>query len=195
VSARPGQPRSIAARGEPGAVDHAHPGQPRRVARAGRSGEVDQVAVALGSRQGGVFGAAQLRVSGVPRGAVEHRLLTGRWVIVHRGVYAIAGVPLTRRGRGHAALLAGGPDATLSHRWAGADWALRPETMPPEITVPGPRRRSRPDLVIHTQPPLEPADIRLRDGLRVTSPERTLLDLAGVDPPAAVEPRRRCSGS
>ena len=148
---------------------------------------VDLAAATLAARQGGVFSHRQLVRLGVSPAAIGRRRRAGLWVTHHRGVYGLAGAPLTPRGREFGAMLAGGATAAVSHRAAGAHWRVRPYTPPPEITVPGPRRRSRPDLRIHTQPPFAPGDVGGRDGIRVTSPARTLIDLAGVDPPAAVE--------
>ena len=140
--------------------------------------------LALAGRQGGVFGHQQLLALGLTADAIAYRRRSGRYVNRHRGVYALAGAPIGPHGRQMAAQLAGGPDAAVSHRLAAAHWRVRAETPPPEITVPGPRRRSRPDLRIHTQPPFAEGDVVVRSGIRVTSPARTLVDLAGVDPPA-----------
>ena len=129
---------------------------------------------------------AQLLALGMTRRAIEHRLRSGRYTGIHRGVYAVAGAPSSAQGRAHGALLAGGPGAALTHRSAAAQWAVRAETLPPEITVPGPRLRSRPDLIVHTRP-LSADEIVVRDGLRVTTPLRTLLDLAAVEPLEALE--------
>jgi very-short-patch-repair endonuclease len=101
-------------------------------------------------------------------------------------VYAAGHEALGRRGRAVAATLAGGDDSVLSHRSAGADWEVRPEPPTPEITRTRGRSRSRPDLIVHRSTTLDPRDVVVRAGLRVTAPERTLLDLATVEPPAAL---------
>jgi very-short-patch-repair endonuclease len=65
----------------------------------------------------------------------------GRLVRVHRGVYRLAGVPVTDDQRLLAAVLAAEPGALASHRSAAWLWAiLRSHAYPiePEITVPNP---------------------------------------------------------
>lgn len=54
---------------------------------------------------------------------------------------------------------------------------------PIHVTIPGspadPRDdRSIPGIVIHRSPPLHPDDVWIVDGLRITSPSRTLIDCA-----------------
>lgn len=78
-----------------------------------------------------------------------------------------------------AAVLAGGPEAALSHRSAAALWRIR-ETggFPSEITVPRGRRGTR-GVTVHRLP--LPADERTtHDGIPVTTVPRTLLDLAAT---------------
>lgn len=50
---------------------------------------------------------------------------------------------------------------------------------PVHVSTPGRRLRPRSGLVLHRTDRLTPADIRIRDGMRLTSPARTLIDLAG----------------
>ena len=49
--------------------------------------------------------------------------------------------------------------------------------------MPGREPRSRPGLRVHTVRALDPRDRRVHDGLLLTSPARTLLDLAATEPP------------
>lgn len=80
-----------------------------------------------------------------------------------------------------AAALAGGEGALLSHRPAGLHWEFL-DRIPPrlEVTIAGPRTRYRPGVVIHRTRRL-PEDHRTeRDGIPITSPHRTLVDLASV---------------
>lgn len=86
-----------------------------------------------------------------------------------------------------AAVLAAGPEAVLSHRAAGALWRLvPPETGPVDVTVPtSAGRRSRRALSIHRTSPFDARDITRHLNIPVTTPARTLVDLA------ALLPRRR----
>jgi hypothetical protein len=167
-------------------------GQRRPEVVAGRASDVgvDRVAAQLATRQGGVVGREQLVALGVSPHAIDHRVRAGRFIAVFRGVYAVGHAGLTDAGRMHAALLAAGPGATLSHRTAGALHRVIP-SLPPfvEVTVTDTPRRSRSGLVIHaTRRPLQAAVI---DGLPVTAPLRTLVDLAPSLRPGELE--RACA--
>jgi hypothetical protein len=140
--------------------------------------------------QGGVVGREQLVALGVSPHAIDHRVRTGRFIAVFRGVYAVGHAAVGGAGRMHAALIAAGPKALLSHRTAGTLQKLIP-SMPPfvEVTVTSTPRRSRPGLVTHaTRHPIQAAVI---DGLPVTAPLRTLVDLAPSLRPGELE--RACA--
>ena len=86
-----------------------------------------------------------------------------------------------------AATLAAGPDALLSHYPAAVLWRFRPPREGPmEVTIAGGDRRSRPGLRIHRST-LQPADVTRHNGVPVTSPARTLLDLAATAPPSELD--------
>ena len=72
-------------------------------------------------------------------------------------------------------------DGVLSHRSAAALWGIRPSDGRIEVTTPW-TRRSRPGLLLH-RAVLPEDEITVEDGIPATTPERTLLDLAGVLPP------------
>jgi very-short-patch-repair endonuclease len=107
---------------------------------------------------------------------------------VHRGVYAVGRSQLDQRGRWLAAIFAGGPQAALSHRSAAALWGfLRLPGDPLEISVPLEVNRRRPGIVIHRRSHLSSDDVMDRDGIPVTTPVRTLMDIAGQLSTAALE--------
>ncbi|HKH16310.1 MAG TPA: type IV toxin-antitoxin system AbiEi family antitoxin domain-containing protein [Solirubrobacteraceae bacterium] len=149
---------------------------------------VDRSIAALATAQGGVVGHAQLIALGLTRRAIGHRLSRGRLIVLHRGVYAVGHQALTDRGRGVAALLAAGPGAVLSHRAAAAFLLIVP-ALPArlEVTRGDDRRRSRPDLVVHRSSLDFAREVRRRDGLLLTSPARTIADLAATRPAVEVE--------
>jgi len=110
---------------------------------------------------------------------------TGHLLSVHRGVYAVAGSPETPHGRWLAATLIH-PTAKLSYRAGGAYWQMRNSWNEPiEVTIPG-EARQRPGLIIHRDR-LEPDEWCIEDGIPVTTPARTLLDLASVLHPFELE--------
>jgi hypothetical protein len=85
---------------------------------------------------------------------------------------------MTREGRWTAAVLAAGNDAVLSHGTAATAWGLRPPGAI-HVTVPGdPGRKRRPGLRIHRSRTLTPHDTTTYRGIPITTPIRTLIDLA-----------------
>lgn len=111
-------------------------------------------------------------------GAIRHRLESGRWESLHRGVYRIAGLPGSWQQSLMAACLLGGSGSAASHRAAGELWEL--DGVPAgflEITTP--RQINRPPLIAH-RTPLDSKRIVYRRELPVTDVARTLLDLGSV---------------
>jgi Protein of unknown function (DUF559) len=131
----------------------------------------------LAGRQDGVISRAQLRRIGLTKHEIDCLIAWGYLLPLHRGVYAVGHRRLEPRAHLRAALLALGPTAFLSHRTAAAVWGLRNlTTRLIELTVPGCRRRSRGSLVIHHT--ADGTFVTARDGLRVSSVSRLLIELA-----------------
>lgn len=138
-------------------------------------------------RQHGVVTRSQLLGLGFSRDAIAHRLTKGRLHPVWRGVYAVGRPELTRRGIWMAAVLSCGPHAALSDESAGVFWRiLRMKPGDVEVTVPAGCFRHRAGVVIHRRV-LAPDDVTRHDGIPVTSPIRTLIDLAPRLPRAQLE--------
>ena len=136
----------------------------------------DGAIAALAGRQHGVVARAQLLEAGIGAKAVEHRIRSERLHPLHRGVYAVGHRVVSQRGRWMAATLAA--NGVLSHRSAGALWGIRPWDGRIDITTPW-RKSKRRGLLLH-RAVLAPDEITTHDGIRVTTPARTQLDLAGV---------------
>jgi hypothetical protein len=133
----------------------------------------------LARRQHGVVAHRQLLRIGLTGRAIYERRRAGRLHDLHRGVYAVGHLALTREGRWMAAVLAGGPGAVLSHRTAAALWGVHQQSAGPiDVTV-GDRRRPRPGLRFHRSA-LPRDEVTVRNGISVTTVPRTLLDLASV---------------
>ena len=133
--------------------------------------------------QHGVISFAQLRGLGFSRRAIEHRIVKGRLRPVFAGVYAVGRPTLTRQGRWMAAVLSCGTGAVLSHGSAAELMRFghqRPGLV--EISLPSPSHRSRSGLLVHRRPSLLRADTGRFEGIPVTSPIQTLIDIApGLD--------------
>jgi very-short-patch-repair endonuclease len=126
-----------------------------------------------------------LRACGLSRDAVLHRVQAGRLHRIHRGVYAVGHPNLAPEGRFLAAVKACGPGAVLSHFSAAVLWGLFDwDDRYPEVTAPKPRlhpgirTRRTADL------PLNAAVVHR--GIPVTTPPRTLCDLATLLPEAGL---------
>jgi very-short-patch-repair endonuclease len=139
----------------------------------------DRAIAEVAAQQYGVIARAQLAALGLGAGAIDHRLRSGRLHRLHRGVYAVGHAVLVPLAAEMAAVLACGPDTVLSHQSAAALWRLRPhEPGEVHVTVPRSGAQSRPGLRVHRTRSLDAKDVRLRLGIPVTSPPRTIIDLA-----------------
>jgi very-short-patch-repair endonuclease len=130
--------------------------------------------------------SAELANAGLSPTAIAHRVKTGWLVRWHRGVFLVGPLeaPLSRA---RAAVLAVGDGAVLSHFAAAVVWELRAhQSGPVDVTLPGRNARNRPGIRIHRVAQLHPADITAHRNLPVTSPARTLLDLARFLPSRAL---------
>jgi very-short-patch-repair endonuclease len=150
--------------------------------------EVDRGVAALARRQFGVFSRAQALGCGATPNMIQSRLNAGRWQRILHGVYVVAGAPSSWRRSLIAACLAAGDGAAASHRSAAALWQLRGfEPGVVEITVNRARRLRRPGIVEHAALMLPTIDVARVDAIPVTTPTRTILDLAAIAPRDAVE--------
>jgi very-short-patch-repair endonuclease len=128
----------------------------------------------------GVVASWQLHSIGLTAREIHHRVAADRLLPVHRGVYAVGHRRLTENGRFMAAVLACGEQAMLSHRSAAVLWRLLDAAATRiDVTVVDRSGRSRPGIAVHRPRRFDDADRGLRFGIPVTSPSRTLLDLAG----------------
>jgi very-short-patch-repair endonuclease len=148
-----------------------------------RPSEWDREVARLAAQQHGVVAFWQLQSLGIDRAAASRRTSTGRWHRVHDGVYAVGHSALTQNGRFHAAVLACGPGAVLSHRSAAELLGLRADRRTViDVTAPNRRGRSPAGISAHRHGALKPDDRATACGIPCTSVEKTLLDLAAVTP-------------
>jgi very-short-patch-repair endonuclease len=159
-----------------------------RISVAGEEG-IDARVGAIGELQHARFTRQQLLAAGISASAIDRRLRRGRLERVHDGVYGLPHTEDVPFAAETAALLACGEGAVLSHHSAATLWGLRPGTARPiHVTVPGDRGFPAPTGVkLHRCRTLAPADVTVHDGLPLTSPARTYLDIAPTLPDRDLE--------
>lgn len=149
---------------------------------------LDQTVATFAARQHGVFAASQ--VPEVAAGMAHRRTTAGRWRAAHRGVYVIEGTPATWEQRLWIELLVAGAGSVVGtraaaalHGFPGADRRSL-DVLQPECTVPNTKARTS-----RRTTRLPDRHVTTVEGFPVTTPERTLFDLA-----ALTSPQRRRRG-
>jgi hypothetical protein len=132
----------------------------------------------LARKQADVVAAWQLMDIGWSRDRISHHARRLGWQRVFRGVYVLTRAPLTRQQCWMAASLST-RESCLSHASAGACWGFRAwEGAFETITRPGgggPRRHG--GLLVCRSATLA-GEMAVRQGMRITTVDRTLIDLA-----------------
>jgi very-short-patch-repair endonuclease len=142
---------------------------------------------AIAEAQHGVISLAQLFGIGLTEDEVRHRVKVGWLRRAHRGVFAVGYDPLTPEGYWCAAVLAVGPGAVLSHRSAAELWDLvRVRKGDAHVIVSSVQRRRHVGVMPHRNI-LDKGETAERRGIPVTTPLRTIIDLAAVADSACVE--------
>jgi predicted transcriptional regulator of viral defense system len=138
---------------------------------------------ATAAQQHGILTWGQLRELGLGKDRIGRLTRTGVLHRVRPQVYAVGHLALTPAAEVLAAVLSLGDEAAASHGSAAlahgllAPWQLPDTVLPVHVTVPrGVRRGPRRDVVLHTLR-LEAADVQHVGPLRLTTVERTLIDL------------------
>ena len=142
---------------------------------------------AVARQQHGLITNAQLAELKLSRKQIQGWTASGRLDRVLPCVHRLAGAPKSREQAFQAAVLWGGPRSVLSHRAAGELWGFGGLTAArAEITIPVEIRKRSALVVVH-QTRVQITDRRMRRGVPVTTPERTLIDLAGSLPASQLE--------
>jgi len=138
----------------------------------------------LADAQLGYFSTSQAEELGVDRRYLSHHVRSGNLERVDRGVYRLLNYPSHPFEDVMATVLWVGDGAVASHDTALAIYGLA-DAMPAviHITVPRRFRGSRPGVLIH-RATLPADDVTVREGIPVTTPLRTILDVA-ADPAVA----------
>src|SRR4051794_13335486 len=139
---------------------------------------VDRQAIwRLVARQHGVVARRQLLELGLQSQAIKRRIASGRLHTVMPGVYAVGRPQLTQHGKWMAAVLSCGPNAVLSHFSAAALCGIRRSGLI-EVSIKGDSARRRPGITVHRRPTLTLEEITTHHGIPVTTPTRTIVDVA-----------------
>lgn len=141
----------------------------------------------LAARQHGMVTWKQLCAAGVSRKAITANVRNGWLAVRHRGVYQLGvfGGPFADE---MAALLACGPHAAIGHWSSTFVFALAPRPVGGvDVTIAKGLAGRRPGIRPHRTITLPPCDVVVKHGLRVTTPARTLLDLAATAPRHVLE--------
>ena len=144
----------------------------------------DQIAQ-LFVKQRGLITTDQARGVGMSNAAITRKVKGGEWIRVFRSVYRLATAPVTWEQTVLAACLYGGPDTFASHQSAGALWRLD-GLVPRTIHVTSTRRLREAVRCVRVSS-IPAMDRRVLREIPVTSVERTLVDLAALLDPQALE--------
>jgi hypothetical protein len=143
----------------------------------------------IAARQHQLITRAQLADVGLTRAKIRSRVHGGVLVRVHRDVFRLAGVRPTWRQRNLAAVLASGPNSVVSHEAGARLWGFDGgwSRAQPTISVLRPAAGASALARIHQTSRLPECDRSSSDGIAVTTPARTLIDLAAVAERRALE--------
>lgn len=136
----------------------------------------------IASEQLGYFTSAQAVQCGLSRNLLAYHAQSGRFQHERRGIYRLRDYPPSMHEEVMVGWLAVGREiAVVSHQSALALHDLSDIIADAvHVTVPRAKRQrsSVPGVRVHTTiKPFEPLDVVTRDGMRVTSPIRTVLDI------------------
>jgi very-short-patch-repair endonuclease len=152
-----------------------------------------------------VVARRQLLELGLTPKVIERRITSGRLHVMWRSVYAVGRPTVTLRGWWMAAALACGPDAVLSHISAAGLWGIhqrsRGRARAPKtgsegeqilpvlihVSVPESRICRLSGIRAHRRSDHRDLDHAVHDSIPVTSPARTLIDLATLLRPDDLE--------
>lgn len=132
----------------------------------------------IAENQAGYFNAEQAHSAGFSKERLYYYVIAGRFSRIHRGIYRLVHFPSSPYEDLFVAWLKTGPYAVISHESALYLYKLT-DVLPGEIHVIMPRTgsRRRKGIRLHTNR-LSPDEVTRREGLPVTSPARTIVDVA-----------------
>lgn len=150
---------------------------------------LDPVIDELAAQQHALVAIWQLHALGLSEREVARLRGGGRWRPVSRRVLALAGGAATDDQADMAAVLDVSPGGILSHHAAARRWGAPGfESTPMHVTRPrGISRRTSSLATVHEVIDVLPQHVKTMRGVPLTSPARTVFDLAGVVHPGRAE--------
>lgn len=134
---------------------------------------------ALAERQGGYFTSADASALGYTTAHQHFHVKQGNWVRVDRGIYRLKRFPSSSHEDMIRWWLWSRKKGAISHESAAAVYDLG-DVLPSKthLTVPPDfRKKATAGVVLH-KAPFDEKEVEMRDSCRVTTPLRTILDLA-----------------
>ena len=127
--------------------------------------------------QAGYFTTKQAHVAGYSRERLSDLTVRNQFKRIQHGIYRLPHFPTSRFEDLHVANLRIGPDSVISHESALAVYELS-DVLPTKTHIIMPRTgsRRRKGIQLHTHK-LQKDEITLREGLQITTVERTIADM------------------
>lgn len=137
----------------------------------------------VASQQRGYFTARDAGACGFSWASLSYHARRGRFIRVRRGLYRLREYPESTREDVIAAWLAAGRDHAVVSHGSALDLLELSDAVPDSVHLTLPRtmryRPAAPGVTVHTTTrPLDADDVVIRDGVRVTSVVRSILDAA-----------------
>ena len=140
---------------------------------------------ALAETQGGYFTAADAKALGYVYPHQHFHVKSGNWVRVDRGIFRLKHFPAVAHEDLIRWWLWSRKQGFISHESAAAVYELG-DVLPSKthLTVPQGFRKRAPHALLLHRAQLDATDVEMREGYRITTPLRTILDLASehLDP-------------
>jgi len=147
---------------------------------AGRDESATESIHELIARQFGVITKEQAGALGVGASALSRRVASGELARVFPGIYRATVAAPTQRQFALAAALWAGDGALVSHGTAARLWEFEHGgSSRIELWLPSERNLRSDNAVVHRGTRLDRADRTVLDGIPITTPTRTLIDIAG----------------
>lgn len=143
----------------------------------------------IAAAQHGIVSRAQARATGLARSTLGDWIRRGRLEPVGPRTLHVPGAPWTERADIMRSVMDSGPGSVASHLTAAGLWEV-PGARPVPVHVTHPRGGAvgRPsDIVVHRSRRLPPHHVLVLDAIPVTTPVRTVFDLAAIWAPGRVE--------